>query len=489
MLNISAIGVILPLPVAGGLIESGLRFDIRFPPYAIERRARMTSLTIDNILSNRKNLERILDNLKDGIIAHDLNRRIFYFNRKAEEITGYKREDVIGKDCHEAMGGPFCGSRCSFCGIQPIFLDTTEYPINIVTREGEARRLEMTATMMHDEENRQFGVLAVFRDVTDLFELRVKAKEMTGFSNIIGCDSKMVEVFRQIKDVSGYDYPVHIFGETGTGKELVANAIHSESLRAGGPFVPINCGALPEGLIESELFGHVKGAFSGAIRDKKGRFELAHKGTIFLDEIAELPKLLQVKLLRFLQEGTFEKVGGEKTVSVDVRVVSATNKDLKKEVQKGTFREDLFYRLNVIPIHIPPIRERKSDIPLLVEHFLSKAPMVGGQRPVRISQEALNALMDYAWPGNVRELQNAVQFAIVRCRGKVIRSEDLPLELKELSGEKARRGPVRKLDADDVREALTKTGGNKARAAKVLGVGRATLYRFLGDHPQILSED
>jgi sigma-54 dependent transcriptional regulator, acetoin dehydrogenase operon transcriptional activator AcoR len=447
----------------------------------------MTSLTIDNILSNRKNLERILDNMKDGIIAHDLNRRIFYFNRKAEEITGYRREDVIGKDCHEALGGPFCGNRCSFCGNQPIFLDTTEYPIKIITREGESRRLEMTATMMRDEENQEFGVLAVFRDVTDLFELRVKAREMTGFSNIIGCDSKMVEVFRQIKDVSGYDYPVHIFGETGTGKELVANAIHSESLRAGSPFVPINCGALPEGLIESELFGHVKGAFSGAIRDKKGRFELAHKGTIFLDEIAELPKLLQVKLLRFLQEGTFEKVGGEKTASVDVRVVSATNKDLKKEVQKGTFREDLFYRLNVIPIHIPPIRERKSDIPLLVEHFLSKAPIVGGQRPVRISQEALNALMDYAWPGNVRELQNAVQFGIVRCRGKVIRPEDLPLELKEMTCEKPRRGPVRKLDADDVRGALTKTGGNKARAAKALGVGRATLYRFLGDHPQVLS--
>ncbi len=448
----------------------------------------MSAPTIDIILANRQNLERILDNVKDGIIAHDLNRRIFYFNRKAEEITGFRREDVIGKDCHEALGGPFCGSRCSFCGNQPLFVDTAEYPVNIVTREGEPRRLEMTATMMRDENERRFGVLATFRDVTDLFELRVKAKEMTGFSKIIGCDDKMVEVFRQIKDVSGYDYPVHISGETGTGKELVANAIHAESLRAGNAFVPINCGALPEGLIESELFGHMKGAFSGAIRDKKGRFELAHKGTIFLDEIAELPKLLQVKLLRFLQAGRFEKVGGEKTVAVNVRVVSATNKDLKKEVKKGTFREDLFYRLNVIPIHIPPIRERKSDIPLLVDHFLSKAPMVKGQRPVRIDQEALNMLMDYAWPGNVRELQNAVQFAIVRCKGKVIRPDDLPLELKDVVFEKPKRGPVRKLDAEMVKAALVKTGGNKSRAAKVLGVGRATLYRFLGDHPQVLTD-
>ncbi len=449
----------------------------------------MNALTIDNILSNRKNLERILDNMKDGIIAHDLSRRIFYFNKKAEEITGYRREEVLGKDCHEALGGPFCGSRCSFCGEQPTFLDTAEYPVNMISREGKPRRLEMTATMMRDNADRKVGVLATFRDVTDLFELRIKAREMTGFFNIIGRDDKMVEVFRQIKDVSGYNYPVHIFGETGTGKELVANAIHNESMRAGNPFVPINCGALPEGLIESELFGHVKGAFSGAIRDKKGRFELADKGTILLDEIAELPKLLQVKLLRFLQEGNFEKVGGEKTVSVDVRVVSATNKDLKKEVKKGAFREDLYYRLNVIPIHIPPIRERKSDIPLLVDHFLSKAPMVHGLRPVRMAHEALNMLMDYAWPGNVRELQNAVQFAIVRCKGKVIRPDDLPLELKDIIFEKPNRGPVRKLDEERVKAALTKTGGNKARAAKVLGVGRATLYRFLGDHPQALTDE
>jgi PAS domain S-box-containing protein len=425
----------------------------------------MSALTIDNLFANRKNLERILDNIKDGIIAHDLNRRIFYFNKKAEEITGFRREHVIGKDCHEALGGPFCGNRCSFCGNQPLFVDTAEYPVNIVNREGEPRRLEMTATMMRDENDKKFGVLATFRDVTDLFELRVKAREMTGFSNIIGCDNKMVEVFRQIKDVSGYDYPVHIFGETGTGKELVANAIHSESLRAGNAFVPINCGALPEGLIESELFGHMKGAFSGAIRDKKGRFELADKGTIFLDEIAELPKLLQVKLLRFLQAGAFEKVGGEKTVTVDVRVVSATNKDLKKEVKKGNFREDLFYRLNVIPIHIPPIRDRKSDIPLLVDHFLSKAPTIKGQRPVRIDQEALNMLMDYAWPGNVRELQNAVQFAIVRCKSKVIRPDDLPIELRDVVFKKPKRGPLRKLDSEMVNSALAKTGGNKARAA------------------------
>jgi transcriptional regulator with PAS, ATPase and Fis domain len=340
--------------------------------------------------------------------------------------------------------------------------------------------------MIRDGDQQFVGVLASFRDVTELLELKCRSGEINRFSNIIGSDSRIRKVFKQITDVSHYDFPVHLFGETGTGKELVANAIHNESHRGGAPFVPINCGALPEGLIESELFGHVKGAFSGAIRDKKGRFEMAEGGTVFLDEVADLSKSVQVKLLRFLQEGTFEKVGGEKTIKVDVRVISATNKDLKKEVQKGTFREDLFYRLNVIPIHIPPIRERKSDIPLLVDHFLAKAPKVSGQRQVGISKEALNTLMDYSWPGNVRELQNAVQFGIVRCRGKIIQLEDLPLELRDVCFEKPKRGPSRKLDAESVRAALKKTGGNKARAAKTLGVGRATLYRFLADHSELM---
>jgi transcriptional regulator with PAS, ATPase and Fis domain len=274
-------------------------------------------------------------------------------------------------------------------------------------------------------------------------------------------------------------------GETGTGKELVAHAIHNESRRGGSPFVPINCGALPEGLIESELFGHVKGAFSGAIRDKKGRFELAHGGTIFLDEVSELPKLMQVKLLRFLQEGTLEKVGGEKTISLDVRVISATNKNLRQEVQEHRFREDLFYRLNVIPINVPPLRERKTDIPLLVDHFLKQITRQNKDQEIKIVEEALSMMMDYTWPGNVRELQNCVQFSIVRCKGNVIRPQDLPLELKQFIPSKSKRGPSRKLELLAVKEALIKTGGNKVKAARYLGVGRATLYRFLNRHPEI----
>jgi len=446
----------------------------------------MPEAMLTKILADKKNLERVLDNLKIGIIAHDLNRHIFYFNTEAEKITGYNREEVLGKDCHEVFGGPFCGGHCSFCDSKPAFNDKIEYLINIPTKNGESRRVEMTVTMMKDNKGMDFGVLASLSDVTEILNLSMKAHELTSFSGIVGKDSKMMKVFRQIQDVAGYDYPVHISGETGTGKELVASAIHNESHRSGAPFVPINCGALPESLIESELFGHVKGAFSGALRDKKGRFELADKGTIFLDEIAELSRQMQVKLLRFLQDGMFEKVGGEKTIRMNVRVISATNKDLKKEVQQNNFRKDLFYRLNVIPIHLPPLRDRRNDIPLLVDHFFNEAKKMHNDTLPKISREAISVMMDYHWPGNVRELQNAIHYAIVNCDGDTILPEDLPIELKEQTILCSSRGIFRKLSPEIVKTALEKTGGNKARAARILGVGRATLYRFLRDHPSNL---
>jgi PAS domain S-box-containing protein len=441
-------------------------------------------MLVDTIAS-RENLMRVLDNLKEGIIAHDLERKIYLFNAEAERVTGYSRHEVLGRDCHDIFEGPFCGSRCSFCEGGPICVDRLEYPLTLTTKGGEQRRVDFTATMVRDENDQCVGVVASFRDMTDLMELQRRSGEIVQFANIIGSDRKIINVFQQIQDVAQYDFPVHLFGETGTGKELVANAIHNESRRGGAPFVPINCGALPEGLIESELFGHVKGAFSGAIRDKKGRFELADGGTVFLDEVAELTKPLQVKLLRFLQEGTFEKVGGEKTIEVNVRVISATNKDLKKEVRHNTFREDLFYRLNVIPILIPPLRERKNDIPLLVDHFLKQVAQRNGRPLPRLSESALPVILDYSWPGNVRELQNAVQFAFVKCKDMIITRDDLPLELRQVdSYAGVRRGPAKKLDIQSVRGALNKTGGNKARAARELGVGRATLYRFISENPE-----
>ena len=444
------------------------------------------TVALERLMCHRGNLEHVLDSIQEGIIAHDVERRIFFFNREAERITGYARNEVLGRDCHEVFGAPFCGGRCSFCQSPPEVAPVSDYPLNITTRSGEPRRIDMRITCMHDETGALSGVLASFKDVTDFIRLQMRAGELTRFGSLIGQDSRMLAVFKQIRDAAGYDYAVHVSGETGTGKELAANALHNESRRAGGPFVPINCGALPEGLIETELFGHVRGAFSGAVRDKKGRFELADGGTVFLDEIAELSNNMQAKLLRFLQQGRFERVGGEQTLSVDVRVISATNRNLKKEVERRRFREDLYYRLNVIPVHLPALRERKTDIPLLIKHFLGEAADRYGRKPLEVSVRAMSLMLDYGWPGNVRELQNAIQFAVVKCgESAVIDPEDLPLELRQAADVCPRRGPSRKLDPDVVRRALTRTGGNKAKAAKLMGVGRATLYRFLNDHPDM----
>lgn len=438
---------------------------------------------MEKILPDKKNLEAILDHLPEGIICHDRERRITCFNRAAEALTGYPREEVLGRDCHEAFGRPFCGTQCSFCGQAPDSWTNINYPLNIVTKTGEPKQIQMAVVGLTDEAGRLVGVLATVRDITSMVGLKFWTAESTDFAGIVGRDPKMVRIFRQIQKAAEHDYPVLITGETGTGKELVAAAIHSESRRQHGPFVPVNCGALPEGVVESELFGHVKGAFSGAIRDKKGRFELAHRGTIFLDEVAELPQNMQVKLLRVLEAGTFDRVGGEKPITVDVRLLSATNRDLKREVAKKRFRADLYYRLNVVPLTLPPLRERRDDIPLLVEHFLEQA-RGRGQTPPRFTPAAIALLQRYPWPGNVRELQNAVHYALAGCHGEVVGPEDLPREIRRSS---VTRGPAPKLNFAAVQAALKECGGNKVKAAKLLGVGRATLYRFLVSQEASLS--
>jgi len=282
------------------------------------------------------------------------------------------------------------------------------------------------------------------------------------------------------------DAPVLITGETGTGKEIVAAAIHNKSPRADKMFVPVNCGALPEGIIESELFGHVRGAFTGAIRDKKGRFELADGGTIFLDEVGELSLITQVKLLRALQEGTFNRVGGEETTKVDVRVISATNKDLKTLMAQSKFREDLFYRLCVAPIVLPPLRERRNDIPMLAEYFLKRMANELQRNGLSFSSGCMDLLLDNDWPGNIRQLQNAIEFSLLKCKGDVIGPEHLPpeLELEPDCEPESESRPGRKpaLDYESVENALKETGGNKAKAARLLNVGRATLYRYITEN-------
>jgi len=435
----------------------------------------LVNFTPDKLVVHLKDLEPLLDHLQEGVIGHDQTRRIFFFNRAAAAMTGFSQEEVLGRDCHEVFGGPLCGKKCSFCGGAPDFWKELIYPLNIVTRRGEPKQVEMSVVGLKDAEGRFAGVLAAIKDITSLVGLKLWAGDAAGFAGIVGRDPKMIQIFKQISRLAENDYSVLITGETGTGKELVAAAIHSESRRCQGPFVPVNCGALPPGVVESELFGHVKGAFSGALRDKKGRFELAHGGTIFLDEVAELPLNMQVKLLRVLENGAFERVGGEKTVTVDVRVISATNRDLKREIERKNFRRDLFYRLNVVPLQIPALRERPGDIPLLLDFFLQRARQEGRQVP-RFSPAALSLLEKYPWPGNVRELQNAVHSALARTEGGTMGPEDLPQEIRE---EGSRRGPAPKLNPEAVGAALRQCGGNKAQAARLLGVGRATLYRFL----------
>jgi len=431
------------------------------------------------------NMDLIINSLGDAVIAHDLNRKIYYFNKTAEQITGYTQKEVLGHDCHDVFPTPICGGNCSFCeGLKPDQSFTGKsYKTTFHDKSGTRKELKVNVIPMRDSYGILRGVTASIRDLTELNLAKEQLLKEQSFNGIIGKDPEMLKVFQQIKDLGLYDTPVHIHGDTGTGKELVARAIHNESTRNTMPFVPINCGALPEGLIESELFGHVRGSFSGALRDKKGRFELADKGTIFLDEIGDLPKDVQVKLLRVLQEGTFEKVGGESTIRVDVRIISATNKDLKQAVKKGEFRDDLYYRLNVVPVFLPALKERKNDIPVLCSHFLEKTARRHKQEPLNISKKALSALMDYDWPGNVRQLENVIEYSIIHASGTCIDFENLPEEIQEAAKIEDRsttsRNSKGKLNRAAVIYALEKSGGNKTNAAKILGVGRATLYRYL----------
>lgn len=300
------------------------------------------------------------------------------------------------------------------------------------------------------------------------------------FRGIIGYNAAMLDVIELIRDLADTDFPVLIYGESGTGKELVASAIHNESSRAGKLFVPVNCGALSESLLESELFGYVKGAFTGAARDRKGRFELADGGTIFLDEIGDMPTAMQVKVLRVLQDGTFERVGGEETIKVDVRVISATNKDLSREIAAGKFRSDLYYRLSVVPLTLPPLRDRLDDIPMLAHHILQTALEETGKQPVTISVDAFSAMRAHEWPGNVRELQNWIRFSLVKCKGSVVLPKHLPTCRQGGAPLPLRTRRRKHLDIDSVRSAL-RSAKNKAEAAHMLGVSRATLYRYLLD--------
>jgi DNA-binding NtrC family response regulator len=316
--------------------------------------------------------------------------------------------------------------------------------------------------------------------------MREELEKKRGFANIIGASPELRRIFDVATQVASTRAAVLITGESGTGKELIADAIHNLSNRREKPFIKVHCAALSESLLESELFGHEKGAFTGALSRKRGRFELAHPGTIFLDEIGEINPNVQVKILRVLQEKRFERVGGEETVEVDVRVISATNRDLKQAIAEGEFREDLYYRLNVVNIHMPPLRERKEDIPLLAAAFLKEFAEENGKKINGIDPRVLSALYAYSWPGNIRELRNCVESAVVLCKGTAITLDDLPPSVSSGAEENSIRISLGTNMADAEREIIMGTlgylRGNKSRAAEVLGIGRKTLHRKLKEY-------
>ena len=430
-----------------------------------------------------------------GVLVVDGDRRVQAVNDVLQRTFGVESAEVIdrrGGDalrCVHAVEDPRgCGysEACAHGQVRAAAVEALagrgvhRRRADVTLRaDGEVRDLCLLVSAAALEFKGETYAVVLLEDITELQRLRRRLRTEEEISGIVGRDEKMLELFDLIHDLAQVDAAVLIEGESGTGKELVAAAIHREGRRANRLFVPVNCGALPEGLLESELFGHVRGAFTGAIRDKKGRFELADGGTIFLDEVADIPPPLQVKLLRVLQEGAFERVGDEKTLRVDVRVISATNRDLAAEVAAGRFREDLYYRLAVVPLRLPPLRERRGDIPLLARHFLRQALQESERPPVVFSDEAMAAMAAYRWPGNVRELQNAIQYALVKCRGGAILPEHLPAALAEAPHAPAPRRRRHKVDLARLQEALRESHGNKVEAARRLGVSRATLYRTL----------
>jgi DNA-binding NtrC family response regulator len=316
--------------------------------------------------------------------------------------------------------------------------------------------------------------------------LQEELERRSGFASIIGRSAEMKQVFEMVRQVAPSRSSVLITGESGSGKEMIAEALHYNSPRKDKPFIKVHCAALTESLLESELFGHEKGAFTGAISRKRGRFELAHLGTLFLDEIGEINQNVQIKLLRVLEEKSFERVGGEETIEVDVRLIAATNRDLKEAIARGIFREDLYYRLNVVNIHVPPLRERKEDIPLLITAFLKEFSKENGKPIEGIDPKARLALYNYSWPGNVRQLRNSVESAVVLCKGQTISLEDLPPNIRgESGGDSVRLSlgtSLADMEKEVIRSTLAREGGNKSRTAEILGIGRKTLHRKIEEY-------
>jgi PAS domain S-box-containing protein len=434
----------------------------------------------------------VVNTIRDGLMIVDERGIIVSVNDALERITGYSRSELIGNDCsvlncdicdqirhegHENWCSLFTGKKVKArqCVLE--------------TKNGSTMHALKNACILYDDHGEVIGAVETLTDITELIEKenQIAAYERQlrsndGFCGIIGTSPAMRQVFELITNAAQSDAPVIILGESGTGKELVAQAIHQIGDRSGESFVKVNCAAFTESLLESELFGHVKGAFTGAYRSRAGRFETAHQGNIFLDEIGDLPLATQVKLLRVLEEKIIERVGDGTPIPVDVRIITATNRNLENLIAKGLFREDLFFRINVIPIHLPPLRDRREDIPLLAEFFFNKIRLKN-QKPIRsVSNAAMARLMDYSWPGNVRELKSALEYAFVTCQDGIITPQHLPPAISgNAAGSAPPAGRKAGFNREEIKrleliEALETTGGNQSKAAELLGVSRVTVW-------------
>jgi PAS domain S-box-containing protein len=433
------------------------------------------------LAEHRFQLEAIFRSVKDVIITLDAQQRVILANAEIENCCGVDVKDITGRAFPESLGG--CGKACGEVIRQTLEKNETvkEYRIECGRAKRRQQLVSLTSSPLMDHEGKSTGALLVIRDMTLLRDLERELRERHSFQNMIGKSKKMQEIYSLLEDLSNLETTVLITGESGTGKELVARALHYGGQRAFNPLVTVNCSALTESLLESELFGHIRGAFTGAIHDKQGRFQAADRGTILLDEIGDISPLIQLKLLRVLQEKIFERVGESTPQKVDVRIIASTNKDLKEKVRKGEFREDLYYRLKVVEVCLPPLRERLEDLPLLVEHFCNVFKERFKKEIDGVSNEVLNRFMSYSWPGNVRELEHIIEHAFVLCRGQVITLDHLPREVRDgvpPGGILQQANYIRSsVSPQDVERALRETEGNKAKAARLLGISRPTLYR------------
>ncbi len=419
----------------------------------------------------------ILDSIVDGVFTIDMNFRITSLNNAACNILGLEsKEQALGKFCFEIFHANICEHSCALRETMLTGKNIINKTVYVVNKSGEKVTISISTALLKDEHGNIIGGVETFRDISDIELLRKKIESTYSFEDIISKNKQMQQIFSILPDVALSDSSVLIEGPSGSGKELIARAIHSLSTRKENPFVVVNCGALPENLLESELFGYKAGAFTDAKKDKPGKIALAKGGTLFLDEIGELPSPMQVKLLRFLQFKEFEPLGDIKPKKANVRIIAATNKILRDEVAAGNFRDDLYYRLNVIGLRLPSLSQRKDDIPLLVEHFIKKYNALKGKHIEGVSDDAMNILLNHDYPGNIRELENIIEHAFVLCHEAYIKAEHLPSYLYGIQ-------PVSTLSLEEmeknmIKQALTRYP-NKKDAAEALGIDTSTLWRKL----------